>query len=156
VKTSAAAPDGAPVRGIAVVRRLRDRRGVAIVEFALVVPLLLLIVVGTLEFARAFNIYQVVVNSAREGARIVALPPGSQSNETLVRDRIDDYLESNALDLAYRTVEINGIDGAPGTVGEVIVSYDYTFAVYGGIVTLFGGSGPGTVTLRSTSRMRNE
>jgi Flp pilus assembly protein TadG len=143
-----------PVR--AALGRLSDRRGVALVEFALVVPLLLLIGFGTLEFARALNIYQVVVNSAREGARIVALPPGSQSNETLVRDRIDDYLESNGLDLGKRTVGIAGIDGAPGTVGEVTVSYDYTFEVFGGIVELFGGSDPGTVALHSTSRTRNE
>jgi Flp pilus assembly protein TadG len=135
---------------------LRDRRGVAIVEFAIILPLLMLIVVGTMEFARAANIKQVVVNSAREGARIVALPPGSQSNETLVRNRVDDYLTSNGLDLSLRTVTILGIDGAPGTVGEVTVAYRYTFDFFGGIASLFGGSDPGTITLTSTSRMRNE
>jgi Flp pilus assembly protein TadG len=135
---------------------LVERRGVAIIEFAIILPLLLLIVVGTMEFARALNIKQVVVNSAREGARIVALPPGSQSNETLVRDRVDDYLTSNGLDLSLRTVTIQGIDGAPGTVGEVTVAYQYTFDFFGGIASMFGGSDPGTVTLTSTSRMRNE
>ena len=136
--------------------RLRDRRGVAIIEFAIILPLLLLIVIGTMEFARAINIKQVVVNSAREGARVVALPPGSQSNEDLVRSRIDDYLTSNGLDLSLRTVTITGIDGAPGTIGEVTVTYQYTFDLFGGIVSIFDGTDPGTITLQSTSRMRNE
>ena len=126
------------------------------VEFAIVLPLLLLIVIGTMEFARAINIKQVVVNSAREGARIVALPPGSQSNDALVRSRVDDYLTSNGLDLSLRTVTVTGIDGAPGTVGEVTVAYQYTFDLFGGIVSVFDGTDPGTITLTSTSRMRNE
>ncbi len=136
--------------------RLGQRRGAAIIEFAIILPLLLLIVIGTMEFARAINIKQVVVNSAREGARIVALPPGTQSNEDLVRSRVDDYLTSNGLDLSLRTVTIQEIDGAPGTVGEVTVTYQYTFDIFGGIVSLFDGSDPGTITLTSTSRMRNE
>lgn len=136
--------------------RLVQRRGVALVEFAIVLPVLLLIVIGAIEFARAINIKQVVVNSAREGARIVALPPGVNSNEALVRSRVDDYLTSNALDLSKRTVTIVGIDGAPGTVGEVTVTYQYKFDFFGGIASFFGGSDPGTITLSSTSKMRNE
>lgn len=128
----------------------------ALIEFAIVVPLLLLIVIGTMEYARAINIKQIIVNSAREGARIVALPEGVQSNEALVRSRIDDYLTANALDLSLRTVTVTGISGDPGTVGEVTVTYQYTFQFFGGIASLFGGSDPGTITLTSTSEMRNE
>jgi Flp pilus assembly protein TadG len=140
-------------------RRLaRDRRGATILEFALILPLFLVLTVGILEFARAFNIWQVVVNSAREGARIVALPPGSQSNTALVQARIDDYLTSNGLDPAAATVTITGINGAPGTLGEVTVQYPYTFTYFPGVATLAGGgsSVSGPITLSSTSKMRNE
>lgn len=136
--------------------QVRDRRGAVLLEFALILPLFLLLLVGVLEFARAFNIWQVVVDAAREGARITALPPGSQSSEDLVRARVDTLLTSNGLDLANRHVDVGGISGDPGTPAVVTVEYDYTFQTFGGIVGWFGGSDPGTITLHSTSRMRNE
>ena len=47
----------------------RDERGQALVEFALILPIILLLVVGMLEFARAWNLHQVMTDAAREGAR---------------------------------------------------------------------------------------
>jgi Flp pilus assembly protein TadG len=55
----------------------RDDRGVALVEFALVMPVLLLLLVGTLDVARAANAYVVVNSASREGVRVAALAPGS-------------------------------------------------------------------------------
>ncbi|MFF2273463.1 TadE/TadG family type IV pilus assembly protein [Agromyces sp. NPDC058136] len=48
-------------------------RGAAAVEFALVLPLLLLVILGIFEFGRLFNIQLVVANSAREAARVMAI-----------------------------------------------------------------------------------
>jgi len=50
-----------------------NRRGQSIVEFALVLPLVLLLVVGMLEFARAWNLHQTMTDAAREGARRAVL-----------------------------------------------------------------------------------
>jgi Flp pilus assembly protein TadG len=47
----------------------RPRRGQALIEFALILPVILLLVVGMLEFARAWNLHQVMTDAAREGAR---------------------------------------------------------------------------------------
>ena len=59
----------------------RDRqRGVAAVEFALVLPLLLILVMGAIDWGWFFFIDQVVTNCAREGARagtVLAPPPTS-------------------------------------------------------------------------------
>ena len=49
--------------------RLNRKRGQAMVEFALVLPLVLLLVVGMLEFARAWNLHQTLTDAVREGAR---------------------------------------------------------------------------------------
>ncbi|NIV14468.1 MAG: hypothetical protein GWN62_25295, partial [Aliifodinibius sp.] len=43
------------------------RKGQALVEFALALPLLLLLILGVLEFGRAFKIKLVLENAAREG-----------------------------------------------------------------------------------------
>ena len=45
----------------------KDRKGQALVEFALALPLLLFLVLGVLEFGRAFKIKLVMTNAAREG-----------------------------------------------------------------------------------------
>jgi Flp pilus assembly protein TadG len=50
--------------------RLRSERGQALVEFALVIPVLLLIFMGILDFGRAIYAYNTLSNAAREGARV--------------------------------------------------------------------------------------
>jgi Flp pilus assembly protein TadG len=50
-----------------------NRKGQALVEFALVLPLVLLLVVGMLEFARAWNLHQTMTDAVREGARRAVL-----------------------------------------------------------------------------------
>lgn len=52
---------------------LKRRRGQAIVEFALVLPIFILILVGILEFGLVFHQYLVVTSASREGARVAAL-----------------------------------------------------------------------------------
>jgi hypothetical protein len=53
-----------------------NRKGQALVEFALVLPLVLLLVVGMLEFARAWNLHQTLTDAVREGARRAVLADG--------------------------------------------------------------------------------
>ena len=57
-------------------RRQRDRGAVA-VEFALVLPLFLLLVLGGIDWGYYFFASQVVANAAREGARAAALAPAN-------------------------------------------------------------------------------
>ena len=54
-------------------RGARGEQGQALVEFALILPIILLLVVGMLEFARAWNLHQVMTDAAREGARRAVL-----------------------------------------------------------------------------------
>ena len=51
----------------------RDERGASAVEFALVVPILLAIVCGIIDFGMAINRYAMVNNAAREGVREASL-----------------------------------------------------------------------------------
>lgn len=54
-------------------RSRRRERGAAAVEFALVLPVLLLLVLGLVEFSRVYNIQISLSNAAREGARTMAI-----------------------------------------------------------------------------------
>jgi Flp pilus assembly protein TadG len=49
------------------------RRGQALVELALILPVILLLVVGMLEFARAWNLHQALTDATREAARRAAV-----------------------------------------------------------------------------------
>jgi Flp pilus assembly protein TadG len=51
----------------------KKNRGQAMVEFALVLPILLLLLFGMIEFGRVFHEYLVVTHAAREGARVATL-----------------------------------------------------------------------------------
>ena len=53
--------------------RLRTERGATAVEFALIVPLLIVLVIGIAEFGRAFQVQGTLSAAAREGVRLMAL-----------------------------------------------------------------------------------
>jgi len=65
-------------------RRRNGERGVAAIEFALVLPLLLVVVLGTIDWGWYFFVDQLVTNAAREGARAGTLlppPPSSTAGQ---------------------------------------------------------------------------
>ena len=79
---------------------LRDVSGAQLVEFAIVLPLLLVLVTGLLDFATAFNLKQKLNNAAREGARIGASQGMADLTQTnppsvqVVRDAVVTYLNN--------------------------------------------------------------
>ncbi len=58
------------------------RRGVAVVEFAVVAPLFFLLVFGMIEFGRMVMVQQVITNASREGARVGVLDGATTSDVT--------------------------------------------------------------------------
>jgi Flp pilus assembly protein TadG len=67
-------------------RLKRDDRGAAMVEFAVVLPVLVLILMGIIEFGRAYNAQVSIQAAAREGARELALRHSSTVVESATRD----------------------------------------------------------------------
>jgi Flp pilus assembly protein TadG len=65
--------------------RMRDEEGVALVEFALVLPMLLLLLFGMLEFGKAFNYWLDANHLANEGVRyaVVNRNPSTTPGESL-------------------------------------------------------------------------
>lgn len=62
--------------------QVTDRQGAAVVETALVLPLFFLVVMGVIEFGRAFMVAQLLTNAAREGAR-EAITAGSTNSAVI-------------------------------------------------------------------------
>lgn len=70
-------------------RRTRLHRAAVAVEMAVVTPILLTMLFGIIEYGWVFTLRQALVTSAREGARVAALP-GSEDEEIIAR--VNDYL----------------------------------------------------------------
>lgn len=136
--------------------QLKSRSGQSIVELAIVLPVLFAIVVGIFEFGRAWNVRQVITNTAREGARLAVIP---SSTEADVRAAVDAGLTAASLDPGLGAISISGLGGGTGTPSVVQISYPYTFQFLGPAMGLLGGDGgapAGTITMTTNVTMRNE
>ncbi len=102
-------PSSAPARPRPGPRTSR-RRAAALLEFAVVVPVLILLVFGMLEFSRLMMVEQVITNAAREGARKAVLP-GSTSDD--VNTVVTNYLTSSGISGAGTPT----VSPDPGTAG---------------------------------------
>ena len=151
-------------RGMATRGRVLARHdsGQAMVELALALPLLLLILVGIFEFARAYSIKQSLVNGAREGARVAVVqsPFDSAAVDSIVRY----YLSSNNVAVDSLHFVANRADGTvvalgaanPGDAISVSVYSHYDFILVGPVLSLFGGTFRNGVELGSRATMRKE
>jgi Flp pilus assembly protein TadG len=98
------------------------RRGTAAVEFAAVLPLFVLLMMGTIEFGRMVMVQQILTNAAREGARTAILGGSSVS---AAEQRVQDYLTGAGLPTASVSVTP---DPATAQAGEAItVSVQLSF-----------------------------
>lgn len=89
-------------------RRLLFRaEGSQLVEFALVLPILLVLTVGGADFGRAYNLKQKLANGAREGVRIAVGQSQADLSQTApatvqgVRNAVVAYLQSENLDTSF-------------------------------------------------------
>ena len=71
-------------------QKTRDERGASAVEFAFIVPLLIVLVVGIAEFGRAFQVQSTLSAAAREGVRTMAL----QNNPAAARANAENVAAS--------------------------------------------------------------
>jgi Flp pilus assembly protein TadG len=119
-------------------RKTADR-GTAAVEFVLIVPVLLLIVFGIIDFGRALNAQISLTGAAREGVRLAAL---GYSNAA-VQARVAAAAPS--LSGVTATVVASCPAGAgPAADAQVNVSYRFSFITpLGSIASFFGVSGLG-------------
>ena len=133
--------------------RLRSQRsgqvGQSLAEFAVILFVLVLIIVGIIDLARAVYARSVIANAAREGARYGVIDPADTAGITNAARRLTVGLEDPATRL---TVQVTRPDEQ-----HVQVEVTYLFRAITALMTQFvdGGSGSG-VPLRARSLMRVE
>jgi Flp pilus assembly protein TadG len=127
-----------------VIRR-HKRRAAAVVEMAVVLPILLTILFGIIEFGWMFMVYNNMTNAAREGCRVAAL---EGSTETDINTRISKYMTLVGL-TNYQVTLLHATPTDPTETVTIKVPY--------GSVSLLGGYfGPTNYDLASKACMRKE
>lgn len=108
---------------VRVLAPLSDERGTSLVEFALILPILLLILFGVLDFGKAFNYWNDETHLAAEGARwaVVNSNPGGggQSLQQYIQQQADSA-ELRSLATVCVTFPNNPDTGSSGQVGDPV------------------------------------
>ena len=122
--------------------RTRER-GAALVEFAVLAPLLVVLVLGIVEFGWAFGQFNDIRHAAREGARLAAVNGGTPSE---IAERVCEAVEgfgagivSLTVDLTDGTTEVvdEGFYGAIGDLAQIVVTADVSSLTGVPIITSF-------------------
>ena len=123
----------------------RDR-GAAAVEFALLLPVLLLLVFGIIDFGRALNAQITLTQAAREGARIAALGESNVVSGT----------QAAATGLSPVAVTVTSCPAGAGAGVNAVVKTSYSFSFVtplSAIAGILGSSLGSTMTLTATGVM---
>jgi Flp pilus assembly protein TadG len=127
-------------------RRVRQERGAELIEMALVLPLLLLIIMGIIDFGFLFRELNVVTNAAREGARAGILP--EYDSDQNVVDRVQQYMDASGMAVTCNSADCNvtspvvDVAAPTGTfeARQVTVTVYHQFSFLSPIAAMFGGS----------------
>lgn len=107
--------------------------GQALVEFALVVPVLLLLILGLAEFARAWNTKQVLTDAAREALRSSVVANQAFTYASML-DVINQALVRASLDPEKAQVAVDGWKAGTGTPARIRIDYLYDFGFFAPLV----------------------
>jgi Flp pilus assembly protein TadG len=129
----------------------RREAGVALIEAAFVLPILLVLAMGMLDFGRAFHTKSMLDQAAREGVRVAVVTPPVPDPAT-VTSRVNAILAPAGI--TANSVSVTGPD--PGTqLDHVTVTATFTFMTPG-IYALVGGDYGNTLSMSSQCVMRHE
>lgn len=135
-------------------RWLRTRRsGQAMVEFALIAPILLLIVLGIIQFGHAWNAYQTITDTAREAVRTAVIANSAITTDSIYR-LIDNRLTQAGLDPTKASRNIAGFHTGQGLPTTVNIEYAYTLGWIQPFVNWT--TGHASISLKSAPTFRQE
>jgi len=135
--------------------------GQSLVEFALILPVLLVLIIGIIEFGWIFNGQITITNAAREGVR-AAVVQGETDAYIAAKSAVNNFTASSSLDInpADITFELLDSDGNASTEFKTGNTLVVTVpAKISALTKFFNGNvlpADGIVSLTSTVKMRIE
>jgi Flp pilus assembly protein TadG len=134
-----------------------DQRGSSLIEFALILPFLLVITFAVVDLSHALVVRSVITSAAREGARRaieLSVPQGNGRSPSAgyyeVYSRVTDVLTPAGV--SFQSLDVSGPDASHNLT--VTVSANFTW-LYFGLLNFFGPGGfSNPQTLTATAVMR--
>lgn len=144
---------------------LEEQNGTSVVEFALILPLLLVLAFGIIEASLLFYNKAMITNASREGARAGIIFAPTRPSDTDISNIVNAYLGTHLLNFDSSQVPITTIvhtdsDGEgdidPGENLTVTVAYTYQFLALPNILSLVRGHFTNTIPIVAVTTMRYE
>lgn len=128
-------------------RNLKNQKGQALVEFAIILPILLMLVMGILQFGMMLNSYITIENASREGARAGIIGSSDAEIQNLI------ISTSPSLDPKNLTVTITPTETNRKSGDTLIVKVTYNYNL---IVPIISSLFNNLVVLNGQTSMRVE
>jgi len=136
---------------------LRRETGAELIEFAFTLPLLLVVVMGIVDFGFMMQRFEVVFNAAREGARVAILPGYGDAD---VEARVEAYTVAAGFAPGAVSIVVSDETVTAGArtfaAKKVTVDFTHVHQFVGPLMALIGGAGMGSTPLSATATMRLE
>ncbi|ALV42656.1 pilus assembly protein TadE [Pseudarthrobacter sulfonivorans] len=121
-----------------------SERGAVAVEFAIVAPLLVMLLLGIMEFSRAYNAQASLSAAAREGVRVMAVTGKSSDAKTAAKNT------AAALRPALQDTDISfgtacPVTSAAGSSPQITITITYSLSTMTGIAGPFAMTGKGAM-----------
>lgn len=130
----------------------QGERGAAAVEFALLLPFLMTLLLGIVDFGRVMFTQHALSHASRVGARQGTLFLSPRPSETDITAVVNSALSSSGYAPADATVTVVGAGGASGSDLQVTVAYPHDFII---ISKVFPNI-PDTMSLQGSTLMQLE
>ncbi len=131
----------------------RDERGAALVEFAIVVPMLLVLVLAIIDFGRMMAVSAGLAAAAREGARYAATSsnPSDATQQSNIKARVINAFQAFGGPALQTTNIAVSVDNSAGNVTVAVTGY--TYKPITPVMTMIGA---GTLNFSRSSTFRWE
>jgi Flp pilus assembly protein TadG len=134
--------------------RKGNEAGQDLVEYALVLPLFFMLIIGTIEFSLLFFQYNMIANAAREGARAGVVMETAACSQTCLEGNVKEAARAIVAGVDPDDLTID-VDFLTGTVPQVRVEVRYeTSLMTQMLIKEVGGSGE--IILEATATMQRE
>lgn len=127
----------------------QSERGAVAVEFAILAPLLIMILLGIMEFGRAYNAQISLTNAAREGVRVMAINNSESTAKAAAKNvagALNPGLKDEKIVFKYQTTPATTpVPTACAANVQVTVTIDHSLTTMTGIAGPFAMKGTGTM-----------
>jgi Flp pilus assembly protein TadG len=134
-------------------KRLKNEKGQAMVEFAVILPILLILIMGIIDFGWLFYNQLALNNSCREGARFAVVNTGKQNRAELIENRVNSVTPPQLLEDLEITLTWSNL--VQPLQGDITVKLDTQIVVLTPVLGIFSENQKRSLTAEVTMKVES-